>query len=45
LVSTAALAYTLGLRHAFDADHISVRRSIWVHTFVNAIADFNRRLI
>ncbi|CAG8918542.1 unnamed protein product [Penicillium salamii] len=24
LVSTAALAYSLGLRHAFDADHISV---------------------
>jgi len=24
LVSTAVLAYTLGLRHAFDADHISV---------------------
>lgn len=27
LVSTAALAYSLGLRHAFDADHISVRRT------------------
>ena len=25
LVSTAVLAYTLGLRHALDADHISVR--------------------
>ena len=24
LVSTAVLAYTLGLRHALDADHISV---------------------
>lgn len=24
LVSTALLAYTLGLRHALDADHISV---------------------
>lgn len=25
LVSNAVLSYTLGLRHAFDADHISVR--------------------
>lgn len=25
LISTAVLAYTLGLRHALDADHISVR--------------------
>ncbi len=24
LISTAVLAYTLGLRHALDADHISV---------------------
>lgn len=24
LTSTAALSYTLGLRHALDADHISV---------------------
>ena len=27
LVGTAVLAYTLGLRHALDADHISVRWS------------------
>lgn len=27
LMSTAALAYILGLRHALDADHISVRVS------------------
>lgn len=26
-MSTAALAYILGLRHALDADHISVRAS------------------
>ena len=25
LISTAVLSYTLGLRHALDADHISVR--------------------
>lgn len=30
LASTAALAYTLGLRHALDADHISVCRAFWV---------------
>ena len=24
LISTAVLSYTLGLRHALDADHISV---------------------
>ena len=24
-MSTAVLSYTLGLRHALDADHISVR--------------------
>ncbi len=29
MASTAALAYTLGLRHALDADHISVRPPIF----------------
>lgn len=28
LVSNAVLSYTLGLRHAFDADHISVPPAI-----------------
>lgn len=28
LASTAVLAYTLGLRHALDADHISVSVSL-----------------
>lgn len=30
LVSTAVLAYTLGLRHALDADHISVSESFHI---------------
>ena len=28
LISTAGLSYTLGLRHALDADHISVRSKL-----------------
>ena len=38
LVSTAVLSYTLGLRHALDADHISVC-TLWsnrqAHRFLN----------
>lgn len=28
LISTAVLSYTLGLRHALDADHISVLKTL-----------------
>jgi len=35
--STAVLAYTLGLRHALDADHISVRFLVHVPPFGSCI--------
>lgn len=40
LASTAVLAYVLGLRHALDADHISVRSSNVQHTRSDAIIGY-----
>ncbi|KAK9652734.1 hypothetical protein HCH54_002682 [Aspergillus fumigatus] len=49
LVSNAVLAYTLGLRHAFDADHISVRPKQSVaqqlSNIIQAIDLMTRRLL
>ena len=44
LVSNAVLSYTLGLRHAFDADHISVRE-LDTNSESNDANIYNRPLI
>ena len=38
-MSTAVLSYTLGLRHALDADHISVRLGIGTSNIASSRTD------